>query len=263
MYYDGNKILAIHTHRGCTRAGLVGEVGNSGTGKDHPEFQKAWAAPLKDSVLKKSAKYTMMKGKGWCADAKNDEATSRRFLFGAASKDAKEECNADPECVGFARSPTNNKWGGAAVLYTTKGCTDGCTNTKWQTEPERIVMGHASGEHMEEWEEAHCWKKIKPTTYQAYAKKPGYGWCLDSRGQEATARRFVPANRADSICSSDPNCVAWAGPSSSGQAVLYTTTACTSSCRNTEWVRNRRLVAKAGFLSSQPGWSEASCFVKK
>ena len=76
-----------------------------------------------------------MDGHGWCVDAEGGEGTARKFLMGTSYSIASSICNSDDKCAGFAYANDTR----AAVVYTTTGCTTGCTNTAWTQNPTLIT----------------------------------------------------------------------------------------------------------------------------
>ena len=95
---------------------------------------------------------------------------------------------------------------------------------------------------------------------------PGYGWCVNSEGEDATARKFLEDTSysiASAICSSDEKCAGFAYAWDTRQAVVYTTTGCTSSCSNAAWTNNPTLIIGANWCCGHTGWQNAICYRKK
>ena len=108
------------------------------------------------------------------------------------------------------------------------------------------------------WSTVSCPQPDAPST-SAYAHVAGDGWCTNSDGTEATARRFqhvASVEAAKTICTIDENCVAFAYRSEDATA-FYTTHDCEQDCLNTQWQGTGRLnIART---SGQAPWS---CYVR-
>ena len=94
----------------------------------------------------------------------------------------------------------------------------------------------------------------------------GHGWCVDSEGGEGTARKFLQDtlySTASDICSLDDKCAGFAYAEDTQQAVVYTTTGCTSDCSNTAWTQNPTLITGAAWCCGQTRWMNAVCYRKK
>ena len=83
-----------------------------------------------------------MPGTGWCTNAAGGEGTARRFITGGGSlATLQSACTADTSCVAVALSSTSAK---ASVLYTSTGCTAGCTAANWLKNRALIVKTSGS-----------------------------------------------------------------------------------------------------------------------
>jgi len=97
----------------------------------------------------------------------------------------------------------------------------------------------------------------------------GNGWCVDSTGQEATARTetlSLSCPNAQTLCEKDSMCVAFACISSGNHAVLYTTTNCAFGCDRLDWIHHPKQIVAAGYDSSNElyaAWDEGVCYVSE
>ena len=76
----------------------------------------------------------------------------------------------------------------------------------------------------------------------------GHGWCVDAKGHESTARRFLSDASyfsASSICSSDDKCAGFVYEEDTRKAIVYTTTGCTKDCSVATWTQNPTLIKAA------------------
>jgi len=97
----------------------------------------------------------------------------------------------------------------------------------------------------------------------------GQGWCVDSAGQEATARTKtleLSCPLAQSLCAKDSMCVAFACIASGNFAVLYTTTNCAYGCDRLDWIHDPKKIVAGGYDSNNPAmnaWAEGACYVSE
>jgi len=100
--------------------------------------------------------YDNMPGSGWCQNARGHEGTARKITHVSNMHDAANQCTNDPSCVAFAydQSSTN------LVLYTSAGCTYGCSHTAWLNDRTQITKAGWCCGHTH-WSNAVC--KVKRT----------------------------------------------------------------------------------------------------
>merc|ERR1712018_929577 len=104
--------------------------------------------------LPRRSDFEAMEGNGWCVDDNGGEGTARKFIGDTSYKSTEDTCNADDKCVAFAYAADT----GIAVLYTTTGCTEGCSNTAWAENPSLITGAYwCCGQTW--WEKAICYRR--------------------------------------------------------------------------------------------------------
>ena len=86
---------------------------------------------------------------------------------------------------------------------------------------------------------------------------------ITANGNEGKAKKFetgISLDAAHEQCQKDNNCAAFAFTEE--RTVIYTSTGCTASCQNTEWVTNPSLITQAGWCCGQAWWKDAVCYRK-
>jgi len=147
--------------------------------------------------------FQQMPGNGWCVDSNGNEGTARKFVSGVMSQSTiSSECASDIHCSAYSFSPTSQQ----GILYTTTGCTHGCTNTAWQNDYSLITQASWGGGQTQ-WSDAICHRKISVLDDSQYIPVAGSSKILQDQGE--TVRDYVgvsSVNNCRNKCENNPSC---------------------------------------------------------
>ena len=100
------------------------------------------------------AEYRLVPGEGWCQNNAGGEGTTRKFEHCLSNDLAASRCTSDPDCVAYAYDDQSNN----LVLYTSSGCTAGCSYTSWLEDRSQITQAGRGGQWW--WKYAKCRVKV-------------------------------------------------------------------------------------------------------